>query len=36
MKEYNFLNINPSNITVLKLHMFFFTFIMKQFQNNVS
>ena len=34
MKKYNFLNINPSNMTVLKFHML--TFIIKQYQNSVS
>ena len=36
MKKYNFLNINPSNMIVLKFHMLLlYTFIIKQFQNNV-
>ena len=35
-KKYHFLNINPSNMIVLKFHMFLVYIIIKQFQNNVS
>ena len=36
MKKYHFLNINPFYMIVLKFHMLLLTFIIKQFQNNVS
>ena len=37
MKKYHFLNINPSNMIVLKFHMLLlYIYIIKQFQYNVS
>ena len=36
MKKYNFLNIDPSNMIVLKFHMLLLYIYHQQFQNSVS